>query len=116
MIPRQSSVQSSASQHEDLAMIRAWEANDYIDIDALISRGGVDLSTALAAGQKLYGPSFNPEITLKALSYFEDGDLKSLPRDVKDRLAAAVREVDLEHLPSLEQSLHLSGPDEGYGL
>jgi hypothetical protein len=92
------------------------EAEDYIDIDVLISRGGIDLPTALSAAQKIYGPSFNPEITLKALSYFGDGDLKSLPGDVKDRLAAAVRAVDLEHLPSLDQSLNLSGPDEGYGL
>lgn len=42
-------------------------ARDYIDMDALIQLGGVDLPFALAAAQKLYGSSFNPEITLKAL-------------------------------------------------
>lgn len=92
------------------------EAKDYIDIAALMTYGKIDLSTALAAAQKLYGPSFNPEITLKALSYFEDGNLRSLPQSIKDRLAAAVREVDLEHLPDLEHSLYLSGPDDGYSL
>lgn len=92
------------------------EAKDYIDIAALMTRGGISLPTALAAAQRLYGPSFNPEITLKALSYFEDGDLRSLSQDLKDRLAAAVREVDLEHLPDLDIKFHLSGPDEGLGL
>ena len=53
----------------------------------------VDLGTALVAAQKLYGSSFNPEITLKALSYFDDGDLRTLPEEMKARLAAAAREV-----------------------
>ena len=47
------------------------EARDYLDIDALI-RHGIDLPTALAAGRVVYGRSFNPLITLKALSFFED--------------------------------------------
>ncbi len=49
----------------------------------------------------MYGVSFNPEVTLKALSYFEDGNLRELAEDVKQRLVAAAREVDLEHLPPL---------------
>jgi hypothetical protein len=32
--------------------------------------GSVDLPTAFAAGRAIYGPQFNPEITLKALSFF----------------------------------------------
>jgi nucleotidyltransferase AbiEii toxin of type IV toxin-antitoxin system len=76
-------------------------AQDYIDLDALIHLGGVDLPSALAAAERLYGRSFNPEITLKALSYFEDGDLRDLPADLKLRLAIAVKEVDLDRLPSL---------------
>jgi hypothetical protein len=57
------------------------EAKDYIDIDALLRIGKVDLGTALVAAQKRYGSPFNPEITLKALSYFDDGDLRALPED-----------------------------------
>ena len=45
--------------------------------------------------------TFSPEITLKALSYFDDGDLRELPEDLKSRLVTAVREVDLDNLPSL---------------
>ncbi|HVS77727.1 MAG TPA: nucleotidyl transferase AbiEii/AbiGii toxin family protein [Steroidobacteraceae bacterium] len=74
-------------------------AQDYLDMDALIHLGGVSLPLALSAAVRLYGRSFNPEITLKALSYFEDGDLRELPVDLKFRLAEAVREVDLDHLP-----------------
>ena len=60
------------------------EAKDYLDVDALL-QNGVDLPTALAAGQVIYGSSFNPLITLKALSFFDDlptlsGDVKRTPR------------------------------------
>jgi hypothetical protein len=37
--------------------------------------------------------NFNPQITLKALSYFGDGALRRLPKTTKDRLAKAAREV-----------------------
>ncbi len=78
------------------------EAKDYVDIDALLRLGKVDLPSALAAAERLYGPTFNPEITLKALSYFDDGDLRALPEDMKIRLVDAAREVDLEHLPKID--------------
>jgi hypothetical protein len=74
------------------------QARDYVDIDALI-RYGVDLPTALAAGSVVYGVGFNPLITLKALSYFDD--VPDLPRDVCERLSAAVDAVDPTRLPSL---------------
>jgi hypothetical protein len=83
------------------------EAKDYLDMDALMTLGKIDLPTALAAAQKIYGQSFNPEITLKALSYFDDGNLRNLPDEMKQRLAFAAREVDLEHLPDLYHRLDL---------
>ena len=92
------------------------EAKDYIDMDALIQIGGVGLPFALAAAEKLYGPSFNPEITLKALSYFDDGNLRELPTDMKFRLANAVRRVDLDHLPSLDDFRLQNERDQGLGL
>ena len=82
------------------------EAKDYIDIDALVGAGGVSLGLALAAGRRLYGSAFNPEITLKALSYFADGNLASLPAAIRDRLAAAVRDVELDCLPDLPGPPH----------
>jgi hypothetical protein len=74
------------------------EAKDYIDIDVLI-RHGVDLPTALAAARSIYGRSFNPVITLKALSFFDD--LPALPAQIRQRLSAAVDAVDPAHLPVL---------------
>lgn len=71
---------------------------DYLDIDALL-RHGVDLPMALAAGRAIYGESFNPLITLKALSYFDD--LPALSEDVRERLRAAVGAVDVTRLPKL---------------
>jgi hypothetical protein len=78
------------------------EAKDYLDLDMLITKGEITLPMALTAAQALYGASFNPQITLKALSYFEDGDLQRLPEDAKTRLATAARGVDLDRLPSLD--------------
>jgi hypothetical protein len=71
---------------------------DYVDIDALIQHG-IDLPHILAAGAVVYGRSFNPLITLKALSYFDD--LPKLPGNVRKRLGAAVAAVDLHRLPRL---------------
>ena len=77
------------------------EAKDYIDIDVLLTDGGIDLPTALASARAIYGVSFNPHITLKALAWFEDGDLGDLPDDTKKRLIHAVRAVDPDRLPTI---------------
>jgi hypothetical protein len=47
------------------------EAKDYLDIHAILQQA-IDLPTILAAGAVIYGRKFNPLITLKALSYFDD--------------------------------------------
>jgi len=72
------------------------EAKDYLDIDALL-RHGVDLPTALAAGSVVYGRSFNPLITLKALSFSMMCPM--LSGEVKERLSAAVEAVDVISCP-----------------
>lgn len=75
------------------------EAKDYIDIDAMLTDGRIDLPAALAGARAIYGAQFNPQITLKALSYFEDGNVKTLPDAMKRRLARAAAAVDLDRLP-----------------
>lgn len=104
-----------AGTKASVLQVRA-EAKDYIDMDALIRRGGVSLPFALAAAERLYGTSFNPEITLKALSYFDDGNLRGLPAEMKLRLADAVNEVDLAHLPNVEDFEPDRSRDRGLGL
>ena len=67
------------------------EAKDYIDIDALLT-SGIDLPACLAAAAIVHGRAFNPLITLKALSYFDD--VPDLPPAAKSRLVAAVARID----------------------
>jgi Nucleotidyl transferase AbiEii toxin, Type IV TA system len=92
------------------------EKKDYLDLDMLITKGGITLPMALTAAQALYGSSFNPQITLKALSYFDDGNLRQLPEDSKMRLATAAREVDLDHLPSLDHLIRAAAQDHSLRL
>ena len=88
------------------------EAKDYIDLDAIVQDGRIDLATALVAANAIYGRQFNPLITLKALSFFEDGDLRRLPDATKDRLVAAARAVD----PLLLPRLNTRSRDQDRGL
>jgi Nucleotidyl transferase AbiEii toxin, Type IV TA system len=87
------------------------EAKDYVDVDAILRTGRIDLPTALAVAR--YGTQFNPQITLKALSYFEDGTVRDLLQAAKDRLAKAAREVDLDRLPILAARLAWGGNRNG---
>ncbi len=77
------------------------EAKDYLDLSRLLEEG-IDLAQALGAAQAVYGPVFNPLLSLKALCYFSDGDLRALPEAVKHRLSAAVNSVDPDRLPRME--------------
>lgn len=85
------------------------QAKDYLDIDAMISNG-VPLGDAFAAAKKVYGDAFAPTPTLKALTYFGDGDLPTLPNDVKQRLVKAATAVDPTRLPSLNRDAE-TAPD-----
>ncbi len=85
------------------------EAKDYIDIDALITHG-IALPAILAAGQALYGHTFAPQSALKALCYFEEESLMSLPHELKVRLIEAVHNTELDKIPVLSV---LKTPDKG---
>jgi hypothetical protein len=87
-----------------VAVQNRLEAKDYIDIDALIS-AGVSLSSALGAAKRAFGGHFAPMATLKALSYFGEGELCHLPQALKDRLTTAVGIVDVSELPRIARSV-----------
>jgi Nucleotidyl transferase AbiEii toxin, Type IV TA system len=76
------------------------EAKDYVDVGRLLEEG-IDLSRALGAARAVFGSRFNPLLSLKALSYFADGDLASLPAAVRSRLLTAVQAVDLSRIPEI---------------
>lgn len=86
-----------------VVQVRA-EAKDYIDLDTILTGTSIDLARALGAACCIYGSSFNPQITLKALSFFDDGNLGQLPWEARERLAAAARSVDLDSLPTFEST------------
>lgn len=66
------------------------EAKDYLDLDCLL-RNDVDLAEALGGAQTLY-PGFPIPVTLRAMCYFDDGDVGSIPHEVKKRLMAQARQ------------------------
>ncbi len=80
---------------------RRAEAKDYIDMAAILSEGGVSLPLALASAQAIYGAQFDPQNTLKALVFFEEGNLRQLTEAVRKQLVDAVRDVDLSDVPKL---------------
>lgn len=73
-------------------VLQRVEAKDYRDIAALLA-AGVGLSRGLAAAGKMYGSAFQPSESLKALVYFEGGDLNTLTTEEKNQLVKAVSEV-----------------------
>ena len=68
------------------AILDRAEARDYRDIAAMLA-AGVSLEQALGGFAKMYGK--DPALPLRALGYFKDGDLPSLPQSDQDQLRAA---------------------------
>ena len=86
-------------------ILQRAEAKDYRDIAALVS-AGVSLSRGLAAARLLFGLSFQPSESLKAMVYFEDGDLSSLTNGEKSCLIKAASAVrDLPQVEILHRQL-----------
>ncbi len=88
-------------------VLQRAEAKDYRDIAAMVN-AGVSLSRGLASARLLFGPNFQPSESLKALAYFNDGDLDTLTDSEKHTLIEAVRAV--RDLPDvILRSTSLSG-------
>jgi len=80
-------------------ILQRAEAKDYRDVCAMVN-AGVDLSRGLASARTLYGPNFQPGESLKALVYFNDGDLNTLTASEKKTLVNAAKRVrDLPEIP-----------------
>ena len=86
-------------------ILQRIEAKDYQDIAALV-RADVSLVKGLAAACAIYGHEFQPSEALKALVYFEGGDLHNLSRNDKEALIKAVSAVrDLPPVVIVSHSL-----------
>ncbi len=68
------------------------ESKDYLDIEAML-KSGVSLEKGLSSARLLYGNSFQPSECLKALAYFEGGDLKKLTEKTKEVMVSAAESV-----------------------
>jgi hypothetical protein len=81
----------------DTVQLRA-EAKDYRDIAATLE-AGLSLAEGLAAAAAIYAKKFNGALSLKALTFFKDGDLPKLTRALQSRLLEAATSVNLKELP-----------------
>lgn len=75
-------------------------AKDYLDVHALLTQG-VSVAEALAAARAVQDDEFNLLIPLRALGYFEDGDLRTLPDEVKAALAKAAGATCVGDVPRM---------------
>lgn len=80
------------------------EKKDYLDIFALL-QNGITLEAALGAACAL-DPDFNPIVSLKAVTFFKDGDLPSLPPHTQQALANAAAKIKaIEPILKISSSL-----------
>lgn len=87
-------------------VVQRVEAKDYLDVVAILG-SGTPLAHGLAAAETLFAPDLPPIVVLKALTYFEGGDLASVPVSARDSLVRAVAAVG--DLPAVrERSTRLS--------
>ncbi len=84
-----------------LVVQKRAEAKDYLDIHALLTQTKLELPEMLAAAAHLYGSSFTPEITLKSLCFYDDGNLSTVPDGIRRDLLRAIRACDPRSLPQL---------------
>jgi hypothetical protein len=76
-------------------ILQRAEAKDYRDIAAMVN-AGVSLSGGLAAAREFFGPNFQPSESLKAMVYFQDGDLHTIgnvEKNILIKAASAVRDL-----------------------
>jgi hypothetical protein len=86
-------------------VLQRAEAKDYRDIAAMVG-AGVDLAKGLSAARTLFGINFQPSESLKAMVYFDDGDLRTLTKGERTCLIQAVSQVcELPPVKVLAQQL-----------
>lgn len=80
-----------AAQKMKVILVRA-EPKDYCDIYTLL-KAGITLPEALGAAKALY-PEFNPVLSLKALTYYGEPTLATVPTDVREYLTEESAKVE----------------------
>lgn len=78
--------------HKLKVILQRVERKDYQDLAAMI-RAGCSVARGLAAARTFFGAAFQPLASLKALTYFQGGDLARLSRRDRDTLIGAAAAV-----------------------
>ena len=84
------------------------QARDYEDVIAL-ANSGLGLAEMLAAAEAVYGSTFNGALTLKALTFFADGDLPTLSPAVQLKLRTLASQANLEKIPLMQARIGITG-------
>jgi hypothetical protein len=77
------------------------QARDYEDLAAIVG-AGISLGEALGAAAAAYGKEFNGALSLKALTYFGDGDLHNLSPATQTKLRALAGQVNFNQIPLMQ--------------
>jgi hypothetical protein len=93
-------------------ILQRIEAKDYRDIAAMV-KAGVSLAQGLSAARAMYGRAFQPSESLKAMVYFEGGDLHTLQNDKKTLIVAASAVRDLPLVEIVSRELAMAPPAPG---
>jgi len=92
-------LQSNRTNTPGLSQIHAL-LTGYIDLIAILEKTGLSLTDGIAAACSIYGPSFNPLLALKAVTY--TADLKPQLESTENQLLLdSVKDVNLGGLPSI---------------
>lgn len=78
--------------HKLKVILQRVEQKDYRDLAAMV-RAGCSVASGLAAARAFFGRAFQPHECLKALAWFEGGDLAGLPHGDRRTLTAAAAAV-----------------------
>lgn len=78
--------------HKLKLILQRSEKKDYQDLAAMI-RAGCSVAHGLAAARLFFGNAFQPAASLKALTYFKDGDLARLSGADRNTLIDAAKSV-----------------------
>ena len=94
--------------HKLRVVLQRVERKDYQDLASMI-RAGCSVARGLAAARAFFKPAFQPLASLKALTYFQGGDLARLSRRDRDTLIGAAAVVgDLPRVALRSRKLAIS--------
>src|SRR5579864_305945 len=77
------------------------QARDYEDVLAL-ANAGISLSEMLAAAEAVYGLTFNGTLSMKALTFFGDGDLPTLSPASQSKLRTLASGLNLRQIQPMQ--------------